>query len=215
MYAFPFSYALQPASWNFIFELPWHPLPISSYHCLPPTSIEPCSFCRIRVIYFLLPTFCLLPTRAYAYRLMFNFSYAACSWRLCGVCFLSCLFMFCLRGSWPGWSLIAEMKGRKGYGWAKAVGTYAMPTRSLCNEQGTNIDFNLPCLFVCLFLCLFVCLLVCLPSFLSFLSFLSFHSFHFFHFLPPARPTQLESQPTYTQASAHHLHAYANTSQDT
>ena len=64
---------------------------------------------------FLLPTLCLrfayavavsayarllcldLPTRAYAYRLIFNFAYSACIWCLCVVCVLSCLFMFCLR----------------------------------------------------------------------------------------------------------------------
>ena len=72
---------------------------------------------------FLLPTLCLrfayavalsayagplcldLPTRAYAYHLILDFAYAACIWCFCGVCVLSCLFMFCLRGSRPGWSL--------------------------------------------------------------------------------------------------------------
>ena len=72
---------------------------------------------------FLLPTLCLrfayavavsayagllgldLPTRAYAYRYIFDFAFAACIWCFCGVCVLSCLFMLCLRGSRPVWSL--------------------------------------------------------------------------------------------------------------
>ena len=37
-----------------------------------------------------------LPMRAYAYHLIFDFAYAACIWCFCGVCILSCLFMFCL-----------------------------------------------------------------------------------------------------------------------
>ena len=123
---------------------------------------------------FLLPTLCLrfayaiaastyagplcldLPTRAYAYHLILDFAYVACIWCFCGVCVLSCLFMFCLRGS------------------RRLREACAMPTRSLRDERGTNVDFHLPCLFMSV--CLFVCFLFCLPSFPSLPSFASFPS---------------------------------------
>ena len=73
------------------------------------TSYEPCffllypgyilSFC-LRFAYAVAVSayaglLCLdLPTRAYAYHIIFDFAYAACIWCFCGVCVLSCLFMF-------------------------------------------------------------------------------------------------------------------------
>ncbi len=57
-----------------------------------------------------------LPTRAYAYHLVFDVAYGPAFGAFVGSA-LSCLSMFCLRGSWPGWSLayssIAEMTGGK------------------------------------------------------------------------------------------------------
>ena len=109
-------------------------------------------------------------------------------------------------------------KGPKKHGWAKAIGAYAMPMRSLRNEQGTNIDVQLPCLFVCLsvylflrlFVCLFVCsfvLFACLFAFLPFLPFPTSNTAY-----AAKISTNVLEMPT--QPCAHHLNAYATTWQD-
>ena len=140
--------------------------------------------------------------------------------------------MFCLCGSRPGWSLRIVPKWRddrpkglkRAKSWRRLREAYATRTR----RTGTNVDFHLPCLFmsemsVCLFVCLFVCLsvclfvccFVCLPVLpcLPLLPFLPFLPFPTSNTAYAARiSTNIIQMPT--QASAHHLNAYANTSQD-